>query len=300
MTPPKVFNEVVRTTCYAFYFSFPSATAWDNICYFMLVHCKHAALLNVGCVPLLNPLLWGNNWPFSSPHLLLQNFRRSVTNKPLHHPPPGDSETSALTSRTLVLLIEIYWQSCMSSPNHSAGEGIALIRSPDCASLISVCELEETNRWTGFLRAMWRYLIWTSTRVCVFCLHYDAFWSSSTGAALSAHLPPNEPLVLLFPNFLLPCFLGQKSVNTALPLLAQRQPSAAVTISNTNACLCQTWADLCIFVLAGEELLDGSIKLFSNCADDVMCWWLQEQVQSTRWITLYCTKIAYDTSYNCF
>lgn len=116
----------------------------------------------------------------------MYNFRRSATNKPLHQ--------LLLETHTLVLLIEIYWQSCMSSfSNQYVGER----------------ELEETirtcTRVQCFLKSLFRPI----------CLQMRLLFS-------------------FFPDFL-SCFLGQKCQNTALPLLTQQQPSAAVTISNTNA-----------------------------------------------------------------
>lgn len=108
---------------WVFNISFPSAAVWDDICYFMPVHCKHAGLLNV---PLLSPLLPENNRPYSSAHLLMQNLRRSETNKPLHH--------LLQETHTPVLLIEIYWQSCVSPSV--------------CVSLISTWAIVSWKKWT--------------------------------------------------------------------------------------------------------------------------------------------------------
>lgn len=162
----------------------------------MLVHCKHAGLLNV---PLLSPLLPENNRPYSSAHLLMQNFRRSATNKPLHHL-LQETHTPVLLIEGLLTVLHVVVHLCVS--NQHVGDR----------------ELEETNCWMGFQNRC----------------------SGSMFSEASQREPLFRPICLqmsllfcFFPNFL-SCFLGQKSQNTALPLLTQ-QPSAAVTISNTNA-----------------------------------------------------------------
>ncbi len=57
-------SSVMLCISWVFYLSFPSGAVWDDICYFMPVHC---VLLNV---PLLSPLPPEDNRPYPSAHLL--------------------------------------------------------------------------------------------------------------------------------------------------------------------------------------------------------------------------------------